>query len=51
VPDFDLEGIFKELALQDYDRAVELARGFQGEGPRAVATIAIARAILDSKKK
>lgn len=51
VPDFDLEGIFKELALQDYDRAVELARGFQGEGPRAVATIAIARAILDPKKK
>ncbi len=50
-PDFDLEGIFKDLALQDYDRAVELARGFQGEGPRAVATIAIARAILEPKKK
>jgi hypothetical protein len=51
VADFDLEGIFKDLALQDYDRAVELARGFQGEGPRAVATIAIARAILEPKKK
>jgi hypothetical protein len=51
VPDFDLEGMFKDLALQDYDRAVELARGFQGEGPRAVATIAIARAILEPKKK
>jgi hypothetical protein len=51
VPDFDLEGLFKDLALQDYDRAVELARGFQGEGPRAVATIAIARAILEPKKK
>ena len=51
VPDFDLEGIFKQLATQDYDRAVELARGFQGEGPRAVATIAIARAILEPKKK
>ena len=51
VPDFDLEGIFKDLALQDYDRAVELARGFQAEGPRAVATIAIARAILEPKKK
>ena len=50
-PDFDLEGIFKELATQDYDRAVELARGFQGEGPRAVATIAIARAILEPKRK
>jgi L-lactate utilization protein LutC len=51
VPDFDLEGIFKELALQDYDRAVELARGFQGEGPRAVATIAIARAILEPNRR
>ncbi len=51
VPDFDLEGIFKELADMDYERAVELARGFQKEGPRAVATIAIARAILEPKKK
>ena len=51
VAEFDLEGIFRELALQDYDRAVELARGFQGEGPRAVATIAIARAILEPPKK
>ncbi|HKN82300.1 MAG TPA: hypothetical protein VJW17_02635 [Pyrinomonadaceae bacterium] len=49
VAEFDLEGIFKDLAVQDYDRAVELARGFQGEGPRAVATIAIARAILEPK--
>jgi hypothetical protein len=51
VADFDLEGIFKDLAVQDYDRAVELARGFQAEGPRAVATIAIARAILEPKRK
>jgi hypothetical protein len=51
VPEFNLEGIFRDLADQDYDRAVELARGFQGEGPRATATIAIARAILDPKKR
>ena len=50
VDEFDLEGIFRELANQDYDRAVELARGFEAEGPRAVATIAIARAILEPKK-
>jgi hypothetical protein len=50
VNDFDVAGIFKILAEQDYDRAVELARGFQGEGPRAVATIAIARAVLQPKK-
>jgi hypothetical protein len=51
IADFDLDGIFRELATKDYDRAVELARGFQGEGPRAVATIAIARAILEPKRK
>lgn len=51
VADFDLDGIFQELATRDYDRAVEMARGFQSEGPRAVATIAIARAILEPKKK
>ena len=51
VSDFDLEGIFRDLATRDYDRAVELARGFEAEGPRAVATIAIARAILEPKKK
>jgi len=50
VPEFDLDGLFGDLATQDYDRAVELARGFQAEGPRAVATIAIARAILEPKK-
>jgi len=51
VPDFDLDGIFRELANQDYDRAVELARGFEREGPRAVATISIARAVLEPKNK
>jgi len=51
VPEFNLEGIFRDLATQDYDRAVELARGFEAEGPRAVATIAIARAVLESKKQ
>jgi len=50
VADFDLNGIFRDLADKDYDRAVELARGFQAEGPRAVATIAIARAVLEPKK-
>jgi len=51
VAEFDVEGIFKQLAILDYDRSVELARGFEREGPRAVATIAIARAILETKKK
>ncbi|HJP90843.1 MAG TPA: hypothetical protein VJ875_02745 [Pyrinomonadaceae bacterium] len=50
IEDFDLDGIFSDLALEHYDRAVELARGFQAEGPRAIATIAIAEAILHPKK-
>src|SRR4029079_9797070 len=50
VADCDLDGIFRGPATKDYDRAVELARGFQAEGPRAVATIQIARAILEPKK-
>ncbi|HET9478401.1 MAG TPA: hypothetical protein VFO72_03590 [Pyrinomonadaceae bacterium] len=51
VKEFDLEGIFRELTKDDFERAVELARGFEGEGPRAVATIAIARAILEPGKR
>ena len=50
VEDFDLKGIFSYLALEHYERAVELAREFRAEGPRAIATIAIAEAILDPKK-
>ncbi len=48
-PDFDIKGIFALLAQDDYDRAVELARGFQGEAPRAAAVISIARAVLNPK--
>lgn len=50
VPDFDIRGIFGEAANDDYERSVELARGFQGEAPRANATIAICRSILNEKK-
>ena len=48
-PDFDIKGIFGLLAKDDYDRAVELAGGFQGEAPRAAAVIAIARSVLSEK--
>lgn len=50
VQDFDLAGIFGLLARDNYERAVELARGFQGEGPRAAAVIAIARSVLTEKQ-
>jgi hypothetical protein len=49
--DFDVSGIFGELAKEDYNRSVELARGFEREAPRASAVIAIARAVLENKDK
>jgi hypothetical protein len=49
--EFDVSGVFGELAKEDYNRTVELARLFEREAPRATATIAIARAVLEEKKK
>ena len=51
VNDFDVPGIFALLAKEDYYRAVELARGFEGEAPRSSAIIAIARSVLTAKPK
>jgi hypothetical protein len=48
--DFDVSGIFADLAKQDYNRTVDLARGFERVAPRASATIAIARTVLEDKK-
>jgi hypothetical protein len=50
-PDFDVSGIFGELAKEDYNRTVELARGFEREAPRASAVIAIAKAVLENKPR
>jgi hypothetical protein len=49
-PDFDVDKIFGKLVGLDYDKAVEMATGLSGEVPRAVATIAIARAVFDQKR-
>jgi hypothetical protein len=49
--DFDVGPIFGDLAKDDYSRAVELARVFEREAPRASATIAIARSVLEENKK
>ena len=48
--DFNVAGIFTELAKEDYERTVELVRGFEREAPRASATIAVARSVLEEKK-
>jgi hypothetical protein len=51
VEDFDVLGIFADLAKEDYNRTVELARGFEREAPRANAVLAIARSVLEEKDK
>ncbi|HJZ80998.1 MAG TPA: hypothetical protein VKD91_11655 [Pyrinomonadaceae bacterium] len=50
-PDFDVDKIFGKLTALDYDKSVELAQGLSAEAPRAVATIAIAQAVLSDKKR
>ena len=49
--EFDVGPAFSDLANEDYARAIELARLFEKQAPRASATIAIARAMLEEKKK
>jgi hypothetical protein len=50
VGEFNVAGIFGELAKEDYNKTVEVIRGFEHEAPRASATIAIARTVLEDKK-
>ncbi len=50
VPNFNLAGIFGFLAKEDLYRSIELARGFTADSPRAIATLAVARAVLETKK-
>ena len=48
---FDLNDIFARLAREDLQRAIDLAHGFDGESPRAIATLAIARTVLEKGEK
>jgi hypothetical protein len=47
--DFDLTGAFRALARDDFQRSVEVAKSFTGESPRSLATLAVARAVLEKK--
>ena len=47
--DFDLVPVFRHLAPADLLRAVQLAKTFTGEAPRAIATLAIARSVLEKR--
>jgi hypothetical protein len=49
--EFNIAPLFTELANDDFEKSIELARLFEREAPRAAATIAIARTVLEEKKK
>jgi hypothetical protein len=49
--EFDIAPLFTELANDDFEKSIELARSFEHEAPRAAATIAIAKTVLEEKKK
>lgn len=49
--EFDLDAAFRPLARADLLRAVQLAKTFTGEAPRAVATLAIAQSFLEKRKQ
>ena len=51
VENYDLNGLFTALAQDDFNRAVDLPKGFTGESPRSLAVLAIARTVLDKKEK
>ena len=51
VDDFNLPGIFRSLSQENATQAIELARSFEGEAPRATALIAVARALLSEKAR
>jgi hypothetical protein len=48
---FNLQPLFQTLARADMNRAVEFAKSFTGESPRAVATLAVATAVLNDTAK
>ena len=51
VDDFNLPGVFRSLSQENPDQAIEIARSFEREAPRATAIIAIARKLLSEKLK
>src|SRR4030095_16436687 len=46
VDEFNLPGVFRALSQENATQAIEIARSFEGEAPRATALIAVARASL-----
>jgi hypothetical protein len=49
--EFSLAGVFRLLAKEDLTRASDLAKSFKHDGPRAVATLALASAVFEKREK
>ncbi len=47
---FRLDGIFATMAHLDFDKALTEARALEGDVPQALATIAVARGILEKRE-
>ncbi|HEY5884858.1 MAG TPA: hypothetical protein VIT88_09245 [Pyrinomonadaceae bacterium] len=47
----DLPDAFAIMTADDFYQAVDLSRTFKGDAPRALATLAIARAVLEDRNK
>ncbi len=47
----DLADVFREVAQQNFYQALDLAKTFRADAPRALATIAVARAVLDDTRR
>jgi hypothetical protein len=45
--DYSLAGVLRMLGKDDFYRSIDLAKSFKNDEPRATATLAIARAVLD----
>ncbi len=50
IDEFDLPGVFRKLSQENATQAIEIARSFEGEAPRATALIAVGRTLLSDKK-
>lgn len=50
VDEFNLQGVFRTLSQENASQAIEIARSFEREAPRATALIAVARALISEKK-
>jgi hypothetical protein len=45
----DMSDLFVKLAEDNFYQAVDAAKSFSGDAPRALVTISIARSVLDAK--